>query len=228
MAQPLVLAILFFLFPSHAFSGTIKGVAIYTVETSLPKYQKTGKYKKACGPQVLNEKLLLDNKGLKNVVVSIEGGKLEGEPGTYILDQKKCRYEPHVIALMKGSELSVRSNDPINHNIHTYSFDNDPINIMFVPGADDFSQEMEEPEIIKVQCDLHSWMTAWIVVTENSYFAISGENGGFEISDVPPGDYVLTAWQEILGNISQKITVGEGMVEANFDFSDLTPQISKN
>ena len=221
----LILALL--LWPALAFSGSIQGKAIYNAEVQLPPTLKTGKYKKACGPEVPNEKLLVENKGIKNVVVSLEGGKLKGKPGEYHLDQNKCRYEPHVLAMMKGSELIIHSSDPINHNIHTYSFDNDPINIMFVPGQEDYSQEMEEPEIIKVECDLHHWMTAWVLVTDNSFFNVSDASGKFEIKDVPPGKYTLNAWHEVLGSISQKITVGEGVTKVEFDFSKLTPQLSK-
>jgi len=222
-----VLILVFLLLPSLAFSGAIKGKIIYSAEVKLPKTLTTGKYKKACGPEVPNEKLLVNDKGLMNVVVSLAGKKLDGKPGEYRLNQKNCRYEPHVIAMMKDSELKISSSDPINHNLHTYSFDNDPINVMFLPNKDDYEQEFEEPEIVKVECDLHGWMNAWIVVTDNSYFDISNKEGAFEIQNVPPGKYTLNAWHEVLGSKSQKIKVGEGITEVSFDFSDVTPQASQ-
>jgi polysaccharide lyase family 4-like protein len=219
-----LLIIVALLVPGLAFSGSIKGKIIYSAEVKLPKTISTGKYKKACGPEVPNEKLLVNDKGLMNVVVSLDGKKLGGESGEYLLDQKHCRYEPHVIAMMKDSELHIRSSDPINHNLHSYSFDNDPVNIMFLPNKDDYTQEFEEPEIVKVECDLHGWMNAWIVVTDNSYFDISKKDGNFEIKNVPPGKYTLNAWHEVLGSKSQKIKVGEGVTEVTFDFSDVLPQ----
>ena len=212
-----LLILIFLLLPSLAFSGSIKGKITYSSEVKLPKAMKTGKFKKACGPEIPNEKLLADNKGLMNVVVSIEGEKLGGEPGEYLLDQKHCRYEPHVIAMMKGSELKIRSSDPINHNLHSYSFDNDPVNVMFLPNHDDYSQEFEEPEIVKVECDLHGWMNAWIIVTDNSYFDISKKGGNFEIPNVPPGNYTLNAWHEVLGSKSQTVKVGDGVSEIHFE-----------
>lgn len=212
---------------SPAFSGTIKGTTAFSGEVSALPAHKTGKYRKVCGTEVLDESLLVENKRLLNVVISLQGKKLKARAGEYRLDQKKCRYEPHVIAVPKGSELKIHTSDPINHNIHTYSFDNDPINIMFTPGQEEYSQEMEEAEIIKVECDLHAWMTAWIVVTQNSFFAVSGKNGSFEIPDVPPGKYQLNAWHEMLGSLTQDITVGEGEVTVEFDFSDVPPEISK-
>jgi len=222
-----ILILIFFLLPNLAFSGSIKGKITYSAKITLPKTIKTGKYKKACGPEVPNERLLVNNKGLLNVVLSIEGEIHGSKPGEYLLDQKNCRYEPHVIAMMKGSELKISSRDPINHNLHTYSFDNDPINIMFLPNLDDYSHEFEEPEIVKIECDLHGWMNAWIIVTDNSYFDVSKKEGSFEIPNVPPGNYTLNAWHEILGSKSQKITVEEGITEVNFDFSDVTPQVSQ-
>ena len=214
-------------FPSLAFSGVIKGKITYSSEIKLPKMEKTGKYKKACGGEVPNEKILVDDKGLINAVVSLEGKKLGGKPGEYVLDQKNCRYEPHVIAMMKNSELKIRSSDPINHNLHTYSFDNDPVNVMFLPNQDDAELELEEPEIVKVECDLHGWMNAWIVVTDNAYFDISEKQGSFEIPNVPPGKYKLNAWHEVLGSKSRTVNVKEGVTEVNFDFSDVTPQVSQ-
>ena len=193
------------------FSGKIEQLKPY----------KTGKYKKACGSDIPNESMLIDNKGVRNSVISLHGKKLKKERGEYKLDQKQCQYEPHVIAIPVNSELKIHTSDPINHNIHTYSFENDPINIMFLPGQDAYSQEMEEAEIIKVECDLHNWMRAWIVVTPNAYSTVSDSDGSFEIPDVPPGKYELTAWHETLGSITKSITVGNDGLNINFDFLEV-------
>ena len=185
------------------------------------KPHKTGKYKKACGSDIPNESMLIDNKGVRNSVISLHGKKLKKKSGEYKLNQKQCQYEPHVIAIPVNSELKIHTSDPINHNIHTYSFENDPINIMFLPGQDAYSQEMEEAEIIKVECDLHNWMRAWIVVTPNAYSTVSDSDGSFEIPDVPPGKYELTAWHETLGSITKSITVGNDGLNINFDFLEV-------
>ena len=193
------------------FSGKIEQLKPY----------KTGKYKKACGSDIPNESMLIDNKGVKNSVISLHGKTLKKKSGEYKLNQKQCQYEPHVIAIPVNSELKIHTSDPINHNIHTYSFENDPINIMFLPGQDAYSQEMEEAEIIKVECDLHNWMRAWIVVTPNAYSTVSDSDGSFEIPDVPPGKYELTAWHETLGSITKSITVGNDGLNINFDFLEV-------
>ena len=193
------------------FSGKIEQLKPY----------KTGKYKKVCGSDIPNESMLIDNKGVRNSVISLHGKKLKKKSGEYKLNQKQCQYEPHVIAIPVNSELKIHTSDPINHNIHTYSFENDPINIMFLPGQDAYSQEMEEAEIIKVECDLHNWMRAWIIVTPNAYTTVSDSDGSFEIPDVPPGKYELTAWHETLGSITKSITVGNDGLNINFDFLEV-------
>ncbi|MBT5986155.1 MAG: hypothetical protein HOG74_06115 [Nitrospina sp.] len=218
----LFLIIAVILMPGTAFSGAIQGVAIFSGKTEQLKPYKTGKYKKVCGSGIPNESILIDNKGVKNSVISLHGKKLKKRGGEYKLDQKKCRYEPHVIAVPLDSELKIHTSDPINHNIHTYSFENDPINIMFLPGQDAYSQEMEEAEVIKVECDLHDWMRAWVVVTPNAYSAVSGADGSFEIPDVPPGKYELTAWHETLGSLTKNITVGNDGLNVNFDFLEVS------
>jgi len=218
----LILALL--LAPGLAFSGTIKGATIFSGEGHPLAMHKTGKYKRACGSEVPNETLIIDNKRLKNVVLSLHGKNLKSTTGEYHLDQKKCRYEPHVLAMPVDSELKIHTSDPVNHNIHTYSFDNDPINIMFIPNQEAYSQDMEEAEIIKVECDLHSWMTAWVVVTPNSYFAISSDDGSYEVPDVPPGKYKLTAWHETLGSLTKDVNIKDGTVRINFDFLEVPQQ----
>lgn len=193
------------------FSGKIEQLKPY----------KTGKYKKVCGSDIPNESMLIDNKGVRNSVISLHGKKLKKKSGEYKLNQKQCQYEPHVIAIPVNSELKIHTSDPINHNIHTYSFENDPINLMFLPGQDAYSQEMEEAEIIKVECDLHNWMRAWIVVTPNGYSTVSKRDGSFEIHDVPPGKYELNAWHETLGSLTKSIIVGNDKLNINFDFSEV-------
>jgi len=221
----LLLAVI--LSPELAISGSLNGTAIFSGKIEQLKPYKTGKYKKACGSDIPNESMLINNKSVGNVVISLHGKKLKKRGGEYKLDQKKCRYEPHVIAVPLDSELKIHTSDPINHNIHTYSFENDPINIMFLPGQDAYSQEMEEAEIIKVECDLHDWMRAWIVVTPNAYSTVSDTDGSFEIPDVPPGKYELTAWHETLGSLTKNITVGNDGLNVNFDFLEVPQQEAK-
>ena len=213
--------------PVHA--GTIKGKIKYSGEVPVQVTHKTGKFKKVCGAEILDESLVLKNQKVKDVVIWLEGKnakKLKNKPGTYTIDQKKCAYSPHILAMPQGSELTILTSDPINHNIHTYSFDNDPINIMFLPNQD-YTQEMEEPEVVKVSCDLHGWMEAYIVVTPHSYFAMTQNDGTFEIKDVPPGKYTLKLWHESLGEESRTIQVGDDVTQEDFNFTELANQTTQ-
>lgn len=220
--------LLFMVSGTHA--GSITGEIKFSGQVPAPKIFETGKYRKVCGPSIQSDALLVDNKRVKNAVVwlSEKGAKkLKAQSGEYHFDQKKCQYVPHVVVMAKDSTLEIHSSDPINHNIHTYSFENDPMNVMLTPGQE-YSQEFEEPEVVKVSCDLHSWMEAWVVVTPNSYSALTSREGTFEIKDVPPGKYILNVWHEVFGEHRQKIKVGEDAININFDFSEISPQVSKN
>lgn len=218
------------LLAGNAFAGSVEGTIRFDREVPAPKKHATGKFANICGPEIVDPSLIVNNKGLKNVVVSISGKKLKGskddKESGLTLDQKGCMYHPHVLTLPRESSLKILASDPTNHNIHTYSFDNDPINLMMTPGQD-YVHEFEEPEVVKVECDLHKWMVAWIVVTENPYAAISGDDGKFVIKNVPPGKYTVTAWHETLGTMTQKVTVEEGSAKADFDFSKNSLQVSK-
>ena len=69
----------------------------------------------------------------------------------------------------------------------------------------------DKPEIVRINCDLHSWMRGWIVVAEHPFYAVTNEEGEFVFENVPPGKYKLQAWQETLGRANQEVTVtGEG------------------
>ena len=230
MPRTAFLLIALLLISSTAWAGPIKGQVKYNGTVAEPKITKTGKYKKVCGKEFVDESLLVEKQGVQNVVVWLSGKdakkKLKGKPGTFSIDQVKCRYEPHVVVMMKESELEITTSDPINHNIHTYSFDNDPINIMFTPGQDHV-EEFFEPEPVKVECDLHSWMKAWVFVTPNPYFSLSVKEGQYQIPDVPKGKYTLNFWHEKLGELSQKIEVGDEPLVIDVEFPDLTPQVLK-
>jgi hypothetical protein len=84
----------------------------------------------------------------------------------------------------------------------------------------EFTKTFEKPEVmVKVKCDVHPWMACYIGVLEHPYFAVSDDNGGFQIADLPPGQYTIEAWHEKYGTQTQTITVGQTpTVEANFTF----------
>lgn len=152
--------------------------------------------------------------GLANVVVYVSDG-LAGrtfqppqEPAVF--EQKGCQYKPHVLAMQANQTLDVVNGDETTHNIHPSPANNREWN-MTQPHGVPLEQTFAREEIaIPVKCNIHPWMRGYIAVFKHPYFAVSDKNGNFDLKDLPPGNYTITAWQEKLGTLSQKITVGAG------------------
>jgi plastocyanin len=124
------------------------------------------------------------------------------------LDQRGCMYQPHVLGIMVGQELRVVSDDPTTHNIHPMPKDNREWNQSQPPGADPISKKFTRAEImIPVKCNQHPWMRAYIGVTQNQFYAVTGADGTFTIKGLPPGEYTVGAWTATFGTQQQKVTV---------------------
>lgn len=125
------------------------------------------------------------------------------------LDQKGCMYDPHVLALMAGQGLEVKNDDQTTHNIHPTPKDNRDWNQSQPPGASPIEQSFARPELaIPVKCNVHPWMKSYIFVFKHPYYAITGKDGKFELKNLPPGTYTVTAWQEKYGSVDQTVTIG--------------------
>jgi plastocyanin len=184
----------------------------------------------ACAQQhpdpVTEEIVVTGDKGeLKNVVVSIkkeEGQDLTGDvpKDPAVIDQKGCMYLPHVTAMMVGQPLMVKNSDPTLHNVHSLSTINGSFN-KGQPGVNNgelIDPQPKAPETFRIKCDVHSWMAGWIVVFDHPYFSVTGDDGTYDIKNLPDGDYTLQAWQEKYGSQEQKITVKDGKATADFVF----------
>jgi plastocyanin len=164
------------------------------------------------------------NGTLANVFVYIKGG-LEGKtfapPGNAaVMDQKGCWFEPRVLGIQTGQELEVTNSDPVTHNIHPRAHVNREWNQSQEQGTAPLERKFAWPEVmIRVKCNIHNWMHAWIGVVGNPYFAVTGGDGNFELKNVPPGEYTIEAWQEELGTQEQHVTVApSGKAEIAFTF----------
>lgn len=161
---------------------------------------------------------------LADVVVSLEGisGKSTGASAPpVVLDQKGCEYVPTILAAQTGQKIIVKNSDPLLHNVHAKpTMDGNPEkNEAQLPGAGDLAFTFPKPEMwLKFQCDVHTWMFAWVSVFDHPYFAVSGKDGTFKIADVPPGKYTLQAAHRKAGNATQEIEVKEG-APAKVDFT---------
>jgi plastocyanin len=172
-----------------------------------------------------DESLMVSSNGsLGNAFVYIEKG-LEGKtfevPSAPVtIDQRGCWFRPRVLGVQTGQVLQVINSDPVTHNIHPMAEINREWNHSQGPGDAPLHRKFLKPEImIKVKCNIHSWMHAFIGVVEHPYFAVSKEDGSFEIDNLPPGTYTLAVWQENLGTQEQQITVApHGNAVAKFTF----------
>jgi len=152
--------------------------------------------------------------GFENVVVYVSDGLTShnfqppAQPAT--LEQKGCQYRPHVLAMEAGQKLDVVNSDETTHNIHPTPNNNREWN-MTQPHGMPLEQTFAREEIaIPVKCNVHPWMKGYIAVFKHPFFAVTDKSGNFDIKDLPPGTYTITAWQEKLTPQSQKVTVGAG------------------
>ncbi len=153
-----------------------------------------------------------ENGTLQNVVVYLQGDfsayKFDIPQTAVTLDQKGCQYQPHVLALMTYQPLAITTSDKVEHNIHPVPKINRQWNFTEPPGAAPSQQSFAHPEVaIPVKCNLHAWMKAYVAVLDSPYFAVTGKDGSFELRNVPPGSYTVTAWHEVYGAVQQNIVL---------------------
>ena len=163
------------------------------------------------------------NGTLRNVFVRIKDGLSPAHwtaPSTSAqLAQTGCIYEPHVQGIMEGQNLEILNNDPVNHNVHAECEKNAAWNESQPPRAEHkYKQFSVEEGLFPVTCSVHPWMRAYIAVSPNPFFAVSGADGRFTIQGVPPGAYTVEAVHEKYGSKEGKLTVAPSGT-ATIDFT---------
>jgi plastocyanin len=208
-------------------SGTITGT-IKFAKKAPPRIEIDMAQDPACSlssdPNYSEQYMVKDGK-LQNVFVYVKdglGNKIYPAPSTPVqLDQKGCRYVPHVIGVMIGQPVEFTNSDPTMHNIHTTAETpaNPEIDISQPPKGGTTQKVFAKPELmIPVRCNNHPWMNAFINVSPNPFYAVSDENGNFTIRGLPPGTYTLVADHEVLGQQTTQVTV-ESKQTATADFT---------
>jgi hypothetical protein len=164
--------------------------------------------------------------GLQNVFVYVKEG-LEGR--TYavpttpaVLDQKGCRYVPHVVGVQVGQPLRISNSDATLHNVNAAPTANRAFNFGQPASVPAVTRQFDRPEImIPMRCDVHGWMNAYVGVVAHPFFAVTGPDGTFEIKGLTPGAYTIEAWHEQLGTRTQAVTVGaEAPAKVNLVFGE--------
>lgn len=163
-----------------------------------------------CGEYGDDESLVLGpGNTVANAVVSLElerGKPLEPAKDAS-LDQKRCTYVPHVQALPLGTELALVNSDAVLHNVHSYLGDDTVFNAAEPLEGQKVKVALTKPGALQIRCDVHPWMGAWIHVEPTPYFAVTGKDGKFTLTDVPPGTYKLDVWHERLAPTSLMVKV---------------------
>lgn len=153
------------------------------------------------------------NGGLANVVVYISQGLAGNEAPQsqpVQLVQKGCQYFPHVVAVDAGQHMKVLNEDQALHNIHPQPTKNTAWNKSQMPGGPAIDIAWTNEEVpIPVKCNVHPWMSAYIVVVKGPY-GVSDDGGAFKLENLSPGNYTLTAWQETYGTQTQNVTIAAG------------------
>ena len=165
-----------------------------------------------CGKEKDADSLLVSALGgIRNAVVWLDAPPQPvpsaNMPMVVQLDQKECVFIPRVIMVPVGGTVEFLNSDRLLHNIHTISRDNLTYN-RTQPKGRTIPLTFARPEIIRITCDLHSWMRAWVVVMAHPYYAVTNADGAFTLVNVPRGTYRLHIWQETLGVVSREVQVG--------------------
>jgi plastocyanin len=226
MRAVLVLVLLASTAAADAPKGAIKGTVIFEGEApDRPKLVRdTDPY--CAKVDKLNEDVIVTKGRLKDVLVRIKngsGGKHTAPTAPAVIDQKDCMYSPRVLGVMAGQKLAIKNSDGTFHNVHG-SLDGKLLwNKPHAKGEPDLALETSSKpsDVVEVVCDVHPWMKAFAVVQDHPFFAVTGEDGAFEIKGLAPGTYTLEAWHPTLGAKTMTVKIGVGpkaAVTARFSY----------
>ena len=185
------------------------------------------------GKLVIQEAVITSKDGgLANVFLRVQGSfpRASAPTGAVIIDQHDCLYTPRMIGARVGQTLLIRNSDPLLHNVHSMSAGSNSFNIgQPIAGLENRFQ-LKAEEMLRLKCDVHRWMTAYIGVVSHPYFAVSGNDGTFEIPNVPVGTHTLHIWHERYGDQERSVRVSAGTATiVNFAYTgaETAPEIGR-
>src|SRR5258708_423300 len=207
--------------------GSISGTVAFTGAAPQPVAIDMGQ-DPACSvaskEQIFGEGVVAKDGKLANAFVYVKQGAekfattVPAEPA--VLDQKGCRYEPHVMGLLAGQKLRILNSDPAIHNVHRAAKNNQSWNISQMPrGAPVEKTFTREELMVPITCNQHPWMRMYVNVLSHPFFAVSDADGHFEIKGLPPGDYTLAVVHEKLGAQEQQIRLAPKEAKRDIQFA---------
>ena len=211
---------------SPLLAGDIVGKVKFAGNAPPPAKIAVTKDQAVCGKvEHVEESLLVaPDKGVKNVVVNVTDPKdnkpMPASAKDPVIDQNGCRFLPRIQIVPAGQNIDIVNSDGILHNIHTRSKANGEFNKAQPKFLKTMKQKFDKADVVSVKCDVHSWMSGYIVVAGNPYYALSDAAGAFKIAGVPAGTYTLQYWHEKLGTQTRQVTVpATGSVTADFEYA---------
>lgn len=207
-------------------SATVSGKVAFTGTAparELIKMEADAFCKAAHSEPVSTQDVVINSNGtLEWVLVYVKEGVSRSYPpptDPVTLDQHGCQYRPHIFGIQAGQPLRILNSDGTLHNIHALPKINAEFNIGQPFQNMETMKKFDKPEVpLRFKCDVHKWMGAYCGVFNHPFFAVTNEQGTYEIKNLPPGNYVIEAWQEKYGAQTQNVTVS-GSETKTLDFS---------
>lgn len=199
--------------------GQVVGTVKLVGTAPPPRVVDVNKDPSVCGKeQKIVDVAVGAGNGLAGAVVSMPDASGPQAPNKAMIDQKGCEFHPEVLLMAPGA-LDIRNSDGILHNIHSFSSANSPFNQAQPKFRKVISEEITKPEIIRIQCDVHSWMHGWLFVTSHPA-TLTDAAGTFKLENVSPGKHKIEVWHPVLGSQSKTVDVKPGeAVQVTFDLA---------
>jgi plastocyanin len=194
--------------------GTIAGtIRLAGTPPNRPPLQ-VFKHKEVCGETVPDDRLVIGpGGGVRYAIVTVTGvtgGKKPERDHTVVLGNRGCRFVPHVLTAEVGQWLEIHNDDAVLHNADARIGQDTVFNVAVTPGRQ-VRKPLARAGLIAITCDVrHTWMSAFVDVTDHPYHTVTDAYGAYEIRDVPAGTYTLRVWHEELGTREQPVTVKSG------------------
>jgi plastocyanin len=200
--------------PGLATAGEIQGRVVLTGEVPAPRKVPITIDQYVCGTEQTGTDLLVSGaREVRNVVVWVENpppGAPSTAPAAAVqMDQKDCMFAPRVVVVPAAGTVEFLNSDRLLHNLHSVPRENPSFN-RTQPKGRTIPISFAKPEIVRIDCDLHSWMRGWVVVAPHAFYALTDAQGRFRLDNLPPGPYTLRVWHERLGESSRSVTVVDG------------------
>ncbi len=201
--------------------GTIKGRIVYS--DAAPAVEKIDVERDAdvCGKVGLVDESLVvnkNNRGIRNVAIwldtreeiSVHPDFKNSPTETPVIDNRDCRFQPRMLTVRTGQIFELKNSDPVAHNAAVYARRNTPFSEI-IPQNQPLQKKFVKSETlpVRVDCSIHSWMKAWLIVSDHPYVAVTNEDGSFEIRNVPAGEWKFRFWHERPGYLQSLVTNGQ-------------------